>query len=121
MIIGMANTYIPQNAMRTVENRKDLDKGARIIDPANAIWDNAQAVGIVIWYLRNKSPSGTEHDDLLTTDELSSSDGSSTIQGKSIEPPKDIKENKTRANEPVLAISPTTSFDSFSSWAVFAF
>ncbi len=49
---------------------------------------------------------------------FSSSSGDLTNHGRTMEPAKAIKENRTRAKEPFLAISPNTSVDVFSSSAV---
>lgn len=49
------------------------------------------------------------------------SEGNDTTKGKKIELMKEITENKTKAKEPFLAISPTMSFLVCNSAALLAF
>lgn len=49
------------------------------------------------------------------------SEGSDTKKGRMTELVKDVKENKTNAKDPFLAISPTMSFVACSSAALSAF
>ena len=46
----MWGTHAPQRAMRVVANWKEVEKGARIIDAANASCDMPQAAVMSIWY-----------------------------------------------------------------------
>lgn len=50
-----------------------------------------------------------------------SSEGKDTRKGRKMELARDITENKTKAKEPFLAISPTTSFVVCNSAALSAF
>ena len=72
------------------------------------------------WYLLNEPSMSARAVGGLLIDDGMPSDGDSTIQGKKIEPTKDIKENRTSANEPFRAMSPIVSVDVPSSAALFA-
>ena len=47
---GGQETYAPQRAMRVVANWKEVEKGARIIEPAKTNCEIPHAVVISIWY-----------------------------------------------------------------------
>ena len=46
----MGGTYAPQRAMSVVANWNEVEKGARIIEAANANCEMPQAVVMSIWY-----------------------------------------------------------------------
>ena len=111
-------TYAPQRAMSVVANWNEVEKGARIIEAANANCEIPQAVVMSIRYrstklaVRGLFPWGLR---------ASSSEGKEIKKGKKTELAKDITENMTKAKEPFRAISPTMSVDVFNSAALSAF
>ena len=118
----IGRTYAPQRAMRVVANWNEVEKGARIMEAANASCDIPQAVVMLIWY-RWKRPAVrvSVRGVFLVGYRATSSEGNITKKGRKTELAKDITENKTKAKEPFLAISPTTSFVVCNSAALSAF
>ncbi len=112
-------THIPQKAIRVVANWNDFEKGAKIIEAPNATCDSAHAIGMSGWYFRKMLTFSVRRSGGLFVDGRSSSVADFTNHGRIIEPPKDIKENRTSAKEPLRAISPNTSVDVLSSSAFF--
>ena len=108
--------------MRVVANWKEVENGVRIIEAANANCDIPQAAVMPIWYRWKRlevrlSGRGV----FLTGCWAMPSEGNDTTKGKKIELMKEITENKTKAKEPFLAISPTMSFLVCNSAALLAF
>ena len=104
--------------MSVVANWNEVEKGARIIEAANANCDIPHALVMSIWYRLKKVavprlfPCGLR---------ASSSEGRDIRNGRKTELAKDITENKTKAKEPFLAISPTMSGEVLNSAAFAAF
>ena len=94
--------------------------GARTIEVPKRTCEIPQAVVRSGLYLCHQPfDPGTGFGLLPTWVGLSSS-GDSISQGKTIEPAREINENKTKAREPFRAMSPTTSVEDFSSAALFS-
>ena len=104
--------------MSVVENWNEVEKGARIIEAANANCEIPQAVVMSIRYrsmklaIRGAFPCGLR---------ASSSEGKEIKKGRTTELEKDMTEKRTKAKEPFRAISPTMSVDVFNSAALSAF
>ena len=96
-----------------VAKRNDLESGVKIMAEAKAICDVAHAVVIAIRLLRADACC----EGILLESRVSAL---STRKGRNSEPANDIKENSTRAREPFLAMSATTSFEPFNSPALLA-
>ena len=119
---GKGGTNAPQRVIRVVANWKEVENGARIIEAANASCDIPQAVVISTRYLCKSLALRVSGGGLFRTGyRVVSSEGNDTRNGRMIELVKDIMENKTKAKEPFLAISPTMSSVVCSSAALSAF
>ena len=108
--------------MRVVANLNEVEKGAMIIEAANKNCDTAHAVVMLIWYrwMRLRiCESGREV--VWGGCWAMSSEGNDIRMGRKMELVKEIMENRTRAKDPFLAISPTMSFDDCSIAALSAF
>lgn len=91
-------------------NWKEVENGARIIEAANISCDMPQAVVISTRYLCKSLVLCVSGGGLfLTGYRVVLSEGNDTKNGRMIELVKDITENKTKAKEPFLVISPTMS------------
>ena len=104
--------------MRVVANWNEVEKGARIMEDANAICDMPQAVVMSTWYRRQ---SVAVRGLVLVVCRVSSSEGDDIRKGRKMELVNDITENRTNAKEPFLAMSLTMSLVVCSAAALSAF
>jgi hypothetical protein len=103
-------TYAPQRAMSVVANWNEVEKGARIIEAENASCDIPHAVVMSIWYRwKSVAVRVKARGAFVIGRRALSSEGNDTKNGRKIELVKEMRENRTRAREPFLAISPTMS------------
>ena len=107
---------MPQSVIIEVAKRKECEKGARIREAEKRIWERPHAVVRLGRYFVRVSLLTLKR--RLREAGLESWVGESTIMGRTMDPMKDIRVKRTRAEEPLRAISPRTSEDLVSSAAV---